>query len=244
MNKYTFVFLGDSRTGTTSMWVGFRQHTQISTSKRKERLLQIPSDVPNLNFYIDYNFYINDKTKILFEGSPAIIKMKSNFVHLIKDCRKIKRVVQIYTLRNAKERILSYFNNLLFAHYRRGMNKPWWINEDDELIIDNFKHELYNSINSFEYLKKMEEVIGIENMFIVRLDKINSYMKQIQNFLKIDYKDFKIGRYNTTLEKSPTIDCVRLSHDFRRIIESDSKKIDLEIEKNKKRIYKRYKVHE
>lgn len=239
--KYTFVFLGNSRTGTTSMWAGLRKHSQISSSLRKERLLQIPHDVNDLEFYIPYNFNLRPSTRVLLEGSPNIPRIYFKFIEYIHKCKLTDRVCYLHTLRDDQKRLDSFIVNMLASHYRNYLPRPWWIDENDELIEDNLIYELTQEAETYEKIRQVEDLIGKDNIFVVRLEKLNDYMKELQEFFRIDYEDIKIGWLNKINTKFPTIDCVRLYRDYRNIVEERMSEI---IKDNNQKIYERYKVHE
>jgi len=240
--KYTFVFLGNGRTGTTSIWSGFRGHSQVSCSIRKERLLQIPPDVLDLDFYIPHNFNTTEQTKVLLDGSPGIPRLQINFFDLMKKNRNVKRVCQIYTVRDDEERIDSYFINLLSAYYRHMIAAPWWLGKGDEIIHENILMELESELNTFKYLEQVEKIIGKDNMFLVKIDSFNKYMKEIQQFLNLDYEDIKISKLNQRAEKFSSVECIRVFNEYKKIIPREllSEKVKI----NKEMIYERYKVHE
>jgi len=242
MSKFTFVFLGNGRTGTTSIWSGFRNHSQVSCSIRKERLLQIPPDVFDLEFYIPHNFNTTEDTKVLLDGSPGISRVHLNFFDLMKKNKHTKRVCHLYTVRDDEERIDSYFINLISAYYRHMISAPWWIGRGDEIIYENLLMELEDELNTFKNLENVEKIIGKENMFLVRIDKFNKNMEKIQEFLGLNYEDIRIQQLNKRAEKFNNIKCVRLFNEYKKIIPRELL-LD-KIKTNKELIYERYKVHE
>jgi hypothetical protein len=244
MKYYTYTFLGYPRCGTTSLWTALGKHTQISASRHKERLHFIPEDVPNLNFYVHHGYNLKDNTKVLLDGTPYIFRYKPRFVKLITEMRDVDRTCCVFPLRDDKERVMSFLKHSVVLHYRLSFPRPWFIDDNDQLIPDNTLTEVKMCLSVAQDIIKIEEQIGKENIFLVDLNKINDYSESIQEFLGVEIEDIHIEKLNKIEHKSPTLDAIRIFNSIKDLFEREGDTINQIIDTNLEEIHKRYKIHE
>lgn len=192
--SYTLLILGHPRTGTTSLWNAFINHPEICGGIIKEKLPSNSIEYVEPEDYIDY-FYgddINDKTKVLIDGSSIAISLASRIEYLNKLKQNLSRICCIYTLRNPIDRLRSY----LYMRMRRNFLFPTtsqkykYLNDDCSIKYDYLKRSMSFLADEFSIIKKIETVLDRENMFICNLSEIEEKQNEIYEFLSIS--DFNV----------------------------------------------------
>jgi len=202
--KYTFVITGLPRTGTTSLWRTYGEHPQITRSRRKEPLQTWNENI--LDKYIYYNYIIKDNTKVLLDGSTNIITFKKELVKKVKQLPDIERFCCIYTVRDPIERTLSQVNNFLRNYFRGNLPRPIFLNND--LTINEYHLNVFfcYMLDEPKIIKNLEEIIGLENIFFVSVNKIFIDQQRIfsslgiKNNLKVEER-----KLNKTVDLIPSL---------------------------------------
>ena len=237
--KYTFLLLGDNRSGTTSIWSFMRYHKQIAVGIVKERLHRLPIDTPNLSFYIKDNFSTTSKTKILLDGSPNIISFRPTFIDMIKDIPEINRLCCLYTVRPPIERLYSY-SHLMMVNYRKGREgKPYFIKEK-RIDHDSLRYFLLKDCTSYWKMRLIEKKIGKSNLLPIQLDKLSDNIHNIFNFLDIDDDPIPFGKINRSIDHAPNIEQLKLRSSIENWVCENSELVDKVNRLDSERIKGRY----
>jgi hypothetical protein len=203
--KYTYVFLGQGRTGSTSLWRMLRDHPQIAPSVEKE-FLQFD---PMLSI-AEYNkgFLIKNKTRVLLNGAAGSTKYCLKFVSQAKKENENVRVCCIYVLRDERIRLISYYDLVNKANERRNIQlEP--VFTDGKLDYNKLKIKILYDIYLHNFLEEIERAIGRENILSLKLESIEEQQSKIYDFLKIEDMKLKFPKLNTTNRFNPTIDSLR-----------------------------------
>ncbi|MHA1814868.1 MAG: hypothetical protein ACTSX1_02600, partial [Candidatus Heimdallarchaeaceae archaeon] len=203
--KYTYVFLGQGRTGTTSLWRMLRDHPQVAPSTTKE-FPQFDT-IPTI---ADYNkgFLITNKTKVLLNGLAESKDSCIDFVNQAKKENEDVRVCCIYVLRDAKERLISYYDLINKAFNIRGLTHRS-IFTDGKIDFYKLQQNTIQDILEYNYIEEVEYCVGRDNILIVKFGEVERKQNKINEFLEIDNVKLKFPKLNTTNSITPTIDSLR-----------------------------------
>lgn len=203
--KYTYVFLGHGRTGSTSLWRMYRDHPQVAVSINKEHL-----QFTDMTTIEDYNqgFIINNNTRVLLNGVTNSTKYCLDFVKQATKESLDARVCCIYVLRNPIDRLISYYDLVNKANTRRQLQlEP--VFTDDSLDLMKLQMNILNDIHEYAYLQEIERAIGLDNILVIKLEDIKEKQSKVCEFLKIDVIDLKFQKLNTTHSFTPTVETLQ-----------------------------------
>ena len=188
MKTYTLLHVGAPRTGTTSIWEFFRQHEDVAVSKVKEPIWIWDK---NIETYLDW-FDIKGGTKVLLDCTPTSLLLLKNrkYFEEINNITSIERRCCLYTLRQDPiERVISQLDRLLADYYVR--NQHSILIKNGEISFERMKFIVDNYIDDERIIRLSEGFFGTSNVFVVKVEKFNSRLSDIYNFLNIS-KDLSI----------------------------------------------------
>jgi hypothetical protein len=190
MKEYTILLSGLSGTGSTSFWYAFGFHPEIKRSITKETLTRI---LMNKKFsqelsdiYIRKYFEPFEQTKILLDGSADSIS-NSDYISFLKTIKGIKRLCCVFRLRDPEKRLFSFLVSITRTFFN-GFNKwrPPFIDENGELNYKELEYFIRYVLRIDKQLKTTSEILGINNIFVIKLEKLFENQKNILKFLEID----------------------------------------------------------
>jgi len=240
MRKYTFVILGDNRSGTTSIWSSFRYHTEICSGKLKEKLHRLPEDINNLLFYVKDNFATTSNTKVLLDGSPNLISFRPRFIDLLKELPEVERLCCIYTVRKPIERLYSYSHICLLNHYKRDYPIPYFITDDLKVNEHSMHYMFHIECLFYRKIRLMEHKLGRDNLYVLSLNSLSENLYNIFDFLSVDKQVIPIKRINRSVDYSPTMEYLRIKADINKWVKKNQQMIERTSELDKEKINKRY----
>ena len=205
MSDYTFLILGDNRSGTTSIWTSFDYHPQICSGTMKEELHRLPLDTTDLSSYVNVNFYPSSKTKILLEGSPNLISFRPRYIDFLKELPQVKRLCCIYTIRKPIERLYSYSHIGLANTYRREHPNPYFMTEDLQVRESSMRYMFHMECLYYRKIRLMEKKVGKDNLFVVNLHNLFENFYNICDFLNIDRQMVPRKKLSRTVDHSLNI---------------------------------------
>jgi hypothetical protein len=237
--KYTFLILGDSRSGTTSIWTYFNHHTQITSSKIKEMLHRIPED-ETLKTYVRDGFATTRKTKVLLEGSPNLIGFKPKHIDQIKIIPEVKSVRCLYTIRKPIEKFIST-THLYMINYQRGrFDIPYFLTRDMKIDSDALFYFFLTECLAFRKIRLMEKKIGRDNLMVMRLNSLASNLDKVFQFLGVDNEPIYFGALNKKVDHAPDVNHLRVRLQIIKWSEDHKDFINYHTDLDNKRIQKRY----
>jgi hypothetical protein len=235
------ILLGQPRTGTMSIWNFFKLHPEVSTSVPKEYLRK---SIENLYDYISRAHHVNDKTKILLDGSPGIFykdyRIKFIF-NAIKDAG-INHVVQLYTIRDPVDQLVSLAHVRIRSFLNGTPPCPNHFNAKDKSLDEDELHEMcISTFNEYDNILRAENTIGKENIFFVNLKDFESRQKEIFDFLGIDSTvKYTFPHTNSTWQLGYTMEQLKIKNKIISFVNSRMNEYKPIIEESQRKRKERY----
>jgi hypothetical protein len=221
-----FLNIGPARSGTTSLYDMLGEHPQIDKGKMKEpnyNGYRIPLDPIHYLSNWDSFCYINSKEiKVLIDASPALVYFNEN-LNLKKDLSShiskykficvIRNPIKYFSTRLFFAYIIKYLNKELnpkidkFEFYKYSFDSNFdytkinfnHVEEGlDFSIIENKWRDL-KTISYLECINKARRIFDKNEIFILPIEHINSYLPNLLNFLELEHIDLKCGVLNKNL---------------------------------------------
>jgi hypothetical protein len=180
----TLLHVGAPRTGTTSIWNFFKDHTQVSVSIEKEPIWKWDKSSDS---YLD-NFIISNETKVLLDCTPIIVLLHEKRQYFRDLDNIVDRRCCLYTVRSdAMRRVMSYLEVLLADYYLREQNSI--LIRFGKISMEKLEFIATEYVNDFKLLQMIEEYFGEKNVFVVSLKNFNNDRIKLFDFLDIDSSD-------------------------------------------------------
>lgn len=234
------VLLGLPRTGTMSVWGFFKNHPEISISIPKEYLRMHEA---NLHGYIERAHFINNNIKVLVDGSPGLFFKVREFKIMLGSLRRqgIFEIVLLYNIRDPIKQLISMIDRRIWAYRKGWMTLP-------EYITDCFKikeKEMYDLckfiVDEYEYLRIIEDHLGKENIYFVKLEEFEKRQKEIFNFLGVSSNvTYKFPICNSTWELGFNTEQLKVKIEIVRFVEKHMDTLNPIIKENQKKRKERY----
>jgi len=206
--RYNLLLVGPSRSGTTSLWNCLR-HPNITNSIIKEPLTMARRKAVDFDTYVDESFMLDFNTKIIFDGTAfgiGNIMDARKCLQKLKKIKEIRKIKYILLFRNPKDRSISsaFWSLYLFhkgdAYFQK--KRPRFINEKGELVKEKFVKGIIEQMKCCRRtFMIVADQIGIENIFVTNIEKIQSEKKKLFNFLELEDHSLNISRYNSSKNK-------------------------------------------
>jgi hypothetical protein len=237
--KYTIAITGLPRTGTTSLWRTYGEHPEITRSRRKEPLQTWNENI--LDKYIYYNYIIKENTKVLLDGSTNIITFKTELIKKVKQIPDIERFCCIYTVRDPIERTLSQVNNFLRNYFRGNLPRPIFLNND--LTINEYHLNVFfcYMLDEPNIIKNLENIIGLENIFFISINKIFIDQQRIFSALGIRNNiQVESRKLNRTVDLVPTLKQLQILIKIKDWVKDNETRLEEISKKSKDMIQEKY----
>lgn len=234
------VFLGMSRTGSTSVWAFFKNHPEVSISIPKEYITLEKNDLSN---YIQKAHFVNNNIEVLLDGSPNIFFKQKRFDNILNSLKSqgIDDFKQIYLLRDPIEMLTSRVNINIVRYTRGTIDKPKFIDVNLNIIESGLTDLSTFVLNEYDLLRRVEDSIGKENMFIVKLQEFESRQSEVFNFLGIDNSiTYKFPKSNTTSSLGFSIKHLKAKSKAIKWINNNLESLQTIIKENEEKRKERY----
>jgi len=188
-----FVIIGAMKSGTSTIDRNLIAHSQIGFTKIKE------PNFFNRNYHKGIEWYLNqfpDNKLILGDTSPNYSRL-----HLYPDT--VRNIMEfnsemkiIYIVRDPIDRIISQLHHNLY----RDRIKPTQLERElienkDYVLTSSYNFQIQPYLESFG--RKNIKVITFENF----IEKPSEILKDICEFLEVDYEEVNFKAYNTSEKK-------------------------------------------
>lgn len=232
------VLLGQSRTGTMSIWNMFKYHPEVSVSVPKEYLAYRD----DLSDYINKAYHVTNRTKVLLDGSPNIFYKTKRMERAFKTIEEsgLKDVYQIYTIRDPIEQIVSMMHIRIRHFIRTGELQPLFFDGED-IIGEEIHKVCLHVFNEYDLVMRADRLIGKSNIFFVKLEEFKDKQQEIFKFLGVDHtKKYKFEKSNTTWELGYDIKLLKIKGKIQQYIKSRMDEYRPIIEESKRKMNERY----
>lgn len=242
MKKYTLCLLALPRTGTTSLWFAYGRHPEISRTRQKEPLFGF-SEL-NKDKYVESSYFITDKTKILLDGTVAILIYSPEIIYKLKTIPEVDRICCIYTTRDPIRRIRSNVYNYLRNYLKFRIPKPSFLNNDNTVNEQELKNFIMFLLDEDRIITKLYEILGQNNVIIIKTDDMfkREVQEKVFNFLEISKFFIRGPILNTSNRLTPTMPQIKIYSDIMSWINKNNQEIINLSEKNKQNLSKKYGV--
>lgn len=197
---YTLVLSGLPGTGSASFWQSFGFHPQIQRSSEKEPgiIFRATGFIPTSDNYISHYYKVDEKTKVLLDGSINSNEEYINFLMTVKD---INRICCVFRTRDAKQRLLSELSSHVGSFLNNFGSRPNFLNEDFSFNYDILNTRIMDILNQHVSIRKMVEKLGIDNVLIVLLNNLFENQKEVLSFLEVD-SEFVVPKTHINSKKN------------------------------------------
>jgi hypothetical protein len=240
MKKFLLVGNGIYRAGSTSLWRFLKLHPEISVTIPKEYTW-----INRLNYrnYISKAYNLLPDQNVLFDGAPGLFVEPNKFNRVIESHKKIKAVsksVFIYIYRkDSFKRTMSMFNQNVKRYLRGRIPLPPYLNSDNTIKESTISSK-WIFFDDLKMLNQIEEGVGIDNMFVVRLEEIEDKQNQLYDFMGVSNINNKFPRVNATDDLPSSIPQLLIKKKIIDRFLNRKNEIDDLIEKNEQLINERY----
>jgi len=175
---YDMVFLGISKTASSSLFELLSKHPEIAQSYEKEYYGRLSYPGSEEEIYDLEKFNITSKTKVLLDGSiNSFVSRGQDHKNLKKIKKAVNKLKCLYAIRNPIDRIISAFN-FRIQRFKQIGEVPELFDEKGELLY--YKTLSYYLIN----FSDINNLFSIELMFDdVLLYKLNEIENKIIKLL-------------------------------------------------------------
>lgn len=182
---YTLVLSGLPGTGSVSFWLSFGFHPEIKSSLEKEPGTILVNNVfiPTSENYIGHYYKVDEKTKVLLDGS---IIPSASYINFLRTIKHIDRICVIFRLRNSRKRLFSDLRSNV-GGFLGGFNmRPSFLNEDLSINYDMLCVDVLKILKEHVTIENVIKLVDIKNVLIIDLDYLFEKQQEIFSFLKVD----------------------------------------------------------
>lgn len=215
MNQsYDMVFLGISKTASSSLFELLSIHPEIAPSYEKEYYGRLSYPGSSEEIYDLENFHITSKTKVLLDGSiNTFIARGQDHKNLKKIKKAVNKLKCLYAIRNPIDRIISAFN-FRIQRFREIGEVPKLFDEKGELLY--YKTLVLYLLNFSDINNLFSIELMFDDVLIYKLNEIENIENRIYDFLGVDTNQInKLGKSNITYYKDhKTIDFINSNREL------------------------------
>jgi hypothetical protein len=239
---YTLVLSGLAGTGSASFWQSFGFHPQIQRSSEKEprTIFEVTGFIPRSDNYISHYYKVDEKTKVLLDGSINSDEKYINFLMTVKD---INRICCVFRTRDAKQKLLSELSAHIGSFLTNFGSRPNFLNEDFSFNYDILNTHIMDKLNQHVSIRNMVEKLGIDNVLIVFLNNLFENQKKVLSFLEVD-SEFAVPKTNINSKKNIFInkEHFEMMKKIEEFVFNNSDKFDKVIKRSRRILYTRYNI--
>jgi len=209
--KYTLLFLGMARTGTSTLWYNLNLHPQISATKIKEPIVLKPYLTLNEKTYLNL-FEVKKDSKVLVDGSPNPFFYKT-FWKVCKEYSFVKDIKCIFCLRDPLIKLYSQINQC-FKNYAFKNYQYLFLVDETNIEPDRIKEMLY--INDFTMLNTIEKHLSRDQIMLFHLNELQYKRREILDFLEVDFIPGSFLYKNSSKENPCSIKQLKLLYQLKK----------------------------